>query len=428
MVTDVFAPLVKMHAKIVEKPHLRFVFVPHPMSRMPSERCRALIEGNDPVTGRPIVEEILEAFVKPLSVEERATGLEERTEERFIGPAMEEDIRRFFVENKMTDYLPFVLPTEERVAEMLKGTSRKAHEVVGELRAGYEVGTFTVEKVAANAVMAGARPSYLPVILALAASGIPAITTSTQSFARMIVVNGPVRKEIEMNSKTGALSPFNEANATIGRAATLLAINLGGGGIPGLTYWGSQGNNLNYNHVTFAEEEESLPPEWEPFHVQKGFGRQESVVSIFHGYGIWHWKNTFEREKHKAMLRMANWILPSGVYKSGLALLLDPLCAYDLVREGFRTKEALSEFICKNATLTLEEFWQYHLVEGFTVPAAEKGVEPFRSWLELPRDAVIQRYRDANEISVLVVGGRTNDFWQAGDFRYMGSFSVDEWR
>ncbi|MEO0279056.1 MAG: UGSC family (seleno)protein, partial [candidate division WOR-3 bacterium] len=244
----------------------------------------------------------------------------------------------------------------------------------------------------------------------------------------MIVVNGPIRREIGMNAGTGALGPFNHANAVIGRAATLLSINLGGGGVPNVTYWGSQGNNLNYNHVTFAENEENLPEGWKPFHVQKGFDKEESVVSIFHGYGMWHWKNTFDREKHKAILRMSNWVLPSAVYKSGFTVLLDPLSALSLVEEGFNTKESLSEYILKNSVVTLGEFWQYHLVEGFTLPAAQKGVEPYSSWLKLPPDTLIPRYREVNDINVLVVGGSTNDFWQAGDWRHMGSFSIDRWR
>lgn len=428
VVTEVFAPLVKMHAKLVGKPHLRSIFVPHPISRVPSPKCREYIEGNDPVTSRPVIDEIVEALTKPLSKEEKRTGFEERPVPRLIGPDTEENLQRLFLENKMTDFLPIVLPTEERVAEMLKGTSHKPDEVVGELRSGYEAGTFTVEKVAANAVMAGAKPEYMPVILAMAASGVAAISTSTQSFARMIVVNGPIRNEIGMNSGCGAMSPFNQANAIIGRAATLMSLNLGSGGVPSLTYWGSQGNNLNYNHATFAENEEFLPLDWKPFHVQKGFRPEESAITFFHGYSFWHWKNTYEEEKHQAILHMANWVLPSGAYKSGFALLLDPIVAGDLVREGFPTKESLSEYVYANTRLTLEEFWQYHLVEGWTLPAAQKGVEPYASWMKQPGKALINRYQNPDEISILVVGGRTNDFWQAGDWRHMGSFSIDEWR
>lgn len=428
IVTEVFAPLVEMHAKLVGKPHLRMTYVPHPISRVPAATCRKYIEGNDPVTGRPIIDEIAEALTQPLSGEEKRTGIEERLVPRLMGPDTEENLHRLFFENKMTDFLPIVLPTEEKVAEMLKGTSHPPDEVVGELRSGYEAGSFTVEKVAANAVMAGAKPGYMPVILAMAASGVAAIATSTQSFARMIVINGPIRNEIGMNSGIGAMSPFNQANSVIGRAATFMSINLGAGGVPGLTYWGSQGNTCDYNHVTFAEREEDLPPGWKPYHVQKGFKPEESAVSFFHGYSLWHWKNTYEKEKHKAILRMASWNLPSGAYQSGFSLLLDPIVADDLVREGFSSKESLSEFIHKNTKVTLEEFWQYHLVEGWTLPAAQKGIEPYASWMKQPGDTLINRYRSPDEISLFVVGGRTNDFWQVGDWRPMGSFLIDEWR
>src|SRR6185295_992158 len=114
--------------------------------------------------------------------------------------------------------------TEERVTRMLEGTSHKADETVGRMRpTGYrELWDFTVEKVAVNAVMAGADPRYLPVILALAASGITARQSSTSSMANLVVVNGPIRNEIGMNPGLGALGPYNHANATIGRAYGLL--------------------------------------------------------------------------------------------------------------------------------------------------------------------------------------------------------------
>lgn len=417
-----------MHARLVGKPNLRFTFVPHPVSRVPSERCNEYLKGNDPVTGQPVVEELVEALIKPLSGDDSASRVIEKKVSRLIGPDTEANLQQYFIENKMTDYLPIILPTEEKVAEMLKGTSHKPYEPVGELRSGYEAGSFDVERVAANAVMAGAKPEHFPVILAMAASGIAAISTSTQSFSRFIIINGPIRKEINMNSGVGAMSPFNQANSVLARAATLLSINLGMGGVPNLTYWGSQGNISDWSHALCAENEENLPPGWKPFHVQKGFDAGESVVSFFHGYTTMHHKNTYESNKHESMLRLANMNLPSGVYKSGLCYLLDPTVAEDLVREGFPTKDSISQYIFENAKLTLKEFWNYHLVEGWSLPAAQKGVEPYASWLKLPPETVITRYRNVDEISMIVVGGRTNDFWQVGDWRHMGSFSIDEWR
>jgi hypothetical protein len=250
------------------------------VSRVSNQKCREYILGNDPMTGKPVVAEIVEALTKPLSREAKRAGLIERPEPRLIGPGTEENLQQLFLENKWTDFLPIVLPTKERVARMLKGTSHKPDEIVGELRAGYEAGRYNVETVAANAVMAGAKPEYMPVILAMAASGVPAIATSTQSFARMLVINGPIRREINMNAGCGALSPFNQANAVIGRTATLMSMNLGRGGVPNLTFWGTQGNNLNYNHVTFASLLSSMV-------MAFGTGRTLLKKSTTKGFSTW---------------------------------------------------------------------------------------------------------------------------------------------
>ena len=105
----------------------------------------------------------------------------------------------------MTDYLPVILPTEEKVAAMLNGTSHGRNEVVGKMAGGaFDPWEYTVEQVAVNAVMAGARPEYLPVILALAASGQASLYSSTNSFAYSVVVNGPIRDQIKMHYRVGA--------------------------------------------------------------------------------------------------------------------------------------------------------------------------------------------------------------------------------
>jgi hypothetical protein len=223
--------------------------------------CREYLKGDDLITGKPVIDQIIDGLTVPLNEEDKKEGLEERPIPRLIEPDTEEKLQRLFSENKWTDFLPIILPTEGRVAEMLKGTSHKPYEEVGALRSGYEACSFTAEKVAANAAMAGARPEYMPVILAMAVSGVPAIATSTQSFARMIVVNEPIRNEIGMNSGCGALSPFNQANSVIGRIATLMSINLGAGGVPGVTYWGSQGNPLNYTATSPLQKTRKLCPQ-----------------------------------------------------------------------------------------------------------------------------------------------------------------------
>src|SRR5204862_117428 len=182
----------------------------------------------------------------------------DRSTPRLVEPDSEDNLHRLFLDRHWTDGLPIVLPTEERVAAMLAATRRKPDGEVGRMRSTHfrEYWAYTVEKVAVNAVMAGARPEYFPVILALAATGVSARGSSTSSLATMAVVNGPIRHEIGMNAGTGAMGPYNHANATIGRAYGLLSQNLQGGSVPGLTYMGSQGNGYAYSSLTFAENEE----------------------------------------------------------------------------------------------------------------------------------------------------------------------------
>src|SRR5690606_14877819 len=142
-------------------------------------------------------------------------------------------LHNLFLENDWTDKLPIVLPTEQRVEEMLKHTSHDPDKVVGHLRPTQfrEAWEYTVEKVAINAVMSGAKPEYFPVILALASSNVSARPSSSGSASAMCVVNGPIRREIKMNWDIGALGPYNHANATIGRAWGLLSQNLQGGSV-----------------------------------------------------------------------------------------------------------------------------------------------------------------------------------------------------
>jgi hypothetical protein len=409
-------------------PNHRFTFTPHPITGVAAATCRKYLEGNDPVTGKPIVQEIIRAITGPLSDEDKRTGFIERPTPRLVDPDTEENLHRIFLENEWTDGLPIVLPTEARVAEMLKGTSHRPDETVGIMQASspHEPWSYTVEKVAVNAVMAGAKPKHFPVILALAATGVPSIFTSTTSFARMVLVNGPIRNEIKMNAGIGALGPFNQANSVIGRAWTLMSINLDGGAKPGQVYMGSQGNNFNYNNLCIPENEEELPAGWNPLHVQKGFKPQESTVSTFTGWGLTHPDQSFGKPFHSQIPFWLKFISPW----SPAMLLLDPIIIKQLKNnEGFNSKEQLIDWIYKNTSVTAGDYWDdFYCVQNFILPYAKKGNEPYASWLKLPKDARIPQFSDPSKISIIAVGGGTNLFWQAGDFGYISSVSVDKWR
>jgi len=406
-------------------PRQRLVFVPQPVMGKSPQELRAYVDGNDPITGRPVMREVIDALTVPLSDEDQARVSFDRSTPRLVEPDSEENLQRLFLDNHWTDCLPIVLPTEERVAAMLEGTSHAPDEVVGRLRptSTREAWEFTVEKVAVNAVMAGARPEYLPVLLALAASGVSARGSTTSSAAAMAVVNGPIRKEIGMNWGIGAMGPYNHANATIGRAWGLLSQNLQGGSVPGLTYLGSQGNNYAYNSITYAENEERSP--WTPFHVQHGFKPEESVVSAFTGcrstaftLGL---RERFWREHVINLLRGMD-------PHSHPTLLLDPITARQFVdRGGFDTKEKLLHWLYENATLPAAVYWDYQLIQNYVYPRALNGVEPYATWLAAAEDEMIPMYRP-EDYHVIVVGGETNGYWRIMGCSYQRSARIDDWR
>ena len=409
-------------------PNQRFTFVPHPITGVPAELCRKYLQGNSPVSGKPVLQEIIGGLMDPLTAEDTKKGFIERPTPRLVEPDTADRLHRLFLDNGWTDGLPVVLPTEARVAEMLKGTSRKPDELVGRMQPSspHELWSYTVEKVAVNAVMAGATPEQFPVILALASTGQPSLFTSTTSFARMVVVNGPVRNEIKMNAGIGALGPFNHSNAVIGRAWTLMSINLAAGAKVGETYMGSQGNNFNYNNLCMPENEEELPPGWKPFHVQHGFKPNESVVSTFNGWGFTHPDQSFGKPFHTQIPFWLQFVSPFSPF----TLLLDPTIIKQLKeREGFDSKEQLIEWIHKNTFVTVGDWLDnYYSVQNFILPTGKQGREPFASWMKLPRDAKIPQIVSPSNIHILSVGGGTNLFWQAGDFGYLSSASVDKWR
>jgi hypothetical protein len=371
------------------------------------------------------MDEIVEALTGPLSEEDRKKVSFERSTPRILEPGTEENLHRLFLERQWTDRLPIILPTEVRVAEMLSGTSHSPEEVVGRMRPTVtrEAWAYTVEKVAVNAVMAGARPQYFPVILALASTGVSARGSTTSSMAAMAVVNGPIRHEIGMNWGIGALGPYNHANATIGRAYGLLSQNLQGGSIPNETYLGSQGNNYAYNSITFAENEEASP--WQPFHVQHGFKPGDSVVSVFSecvttsfGLGLRekHW-----REHVKYMLRGMDPEAPP-------VFILDPIAARQFVaRGGFDEKEKLIGWVHDSATLPAGVYWDLQGIQNHAYPDALKGVEPYATLLKAADDELIPMFR-RDDIQVLVVGGETNGYWRIVGAKYTKSVSIDAWR
>ena len=423
--TSVFESLVRTSTLQQGIPYLRLVFVPQPVMGQSPAKLREYIDGSDAVTGRPFMQEVLDALTKPLTEEETKQISFDRSTPQFVDEDTEDHLHQLFLEQNWTDKLPIILPTEERVAQMLSGTSRNPEEVVGRMRptSTREAWEYTVEKVAVNAVMAGARPAYFPVILALAATQTSARASTTSSAAAMAMVNGPIRKEIGMNWGIGAMGPYNHANATIGRAYGLLSQNLQGGSVPEITYLGSQGNNYAYNSITFAENEERSP--WVPFHVQHGFKAEESAVSTFSGCRSTAFTlGLRERHWEDHVRNMLRGIDPH----QAATFVLDPITARLFIdRGGFDTKEKLIDWIYHNATMPASVYWDYQLIQNYVHPRALNGVEPYATKLKAADNAMVPMFTK-NQIHIVVVGGETNGYWRIMGCNYAKTVSVDAWR
>jgi hypothetical protein len=197
---------------------------------------------------------------------------------------LEDEVEAFF-ERGWTDGLPVVAPTERRVLAMLEGTTREPDEVVAAVPP--DLVECSVEKVAINAVMAGCRPEYLPVVLAAVeaactdAFNMHGLLATTMGTGPVIVVNGPIRRAIGMNSGRNVLGQGNRANLTIGRALQLVIRNVGGGR-PGEIDRATFGNPGKLSFC-FAEDEEGSP--WQPLSVDLGAEPGASTVTLFPGEG-----------------------------------------------------------------------------------------------------------------------------------------------
>jgi hypothetical protein len=223
---------------------------------------------------------------------------------------------------------------------MMKGTDLPADHVVAKIIP--RMGKATVEKIAANAVMAGALPIHMPVLIAAVEvvsdprTRFDTFEVSTGSWAPFLVVNGPIRKDIHINSGSGALSPGDLPNSAIGRALGLIVKNIGGAR-KGIEDMGTLGNPGKYSLV-LAENEEDSP--WDPLHVERGFKKEDSTVTMFfpnqHAYAIPRGTDA------KGILDSIADLRP-GIMN---ALMIIPSHADILASEGW-TKSKVREYVMK---------------------------------------------------------------------------------
>ena len=267
-----------------------------------------------------------------------------------------ETINETWREKGWGDGLPIVPPTAERVEKMLAYCDRPWDDVIGLVAPRY--GAATPIRLAANAVMAGCRPEYFPLVLfaidALCEEkfNLYGINATTHPCSTLLVVNGPVAKELKMNSGHNAFGPGNQANATIGRAVRLAMLNIGGA-IPGAGDMATFGSPAKYTFCV-AENEDASP--WDPLHVELGFARDVRTVTVF-GAESPHNVNDHESVTGKGLLKMmAGTVAITGannLYFDGAPLLVfGPEHAATIARDGY-SKPDVKKYIYENARIPL---------------------------------------------------------------------------
>ncbi len=406
---------------------IRYVAFPFPVAGQPRSVHKQYVEGKDLLSGKPMMQAIIDALTQPLTDNEKIKGMpsEAKAEPRLLPPDTEDNLQRIFKDKEWTDYNPIILPTEERVAAMLKGTSHKPDEVIKTINITGGARQLTVEKVAIYAVMAGAKPEYFPLILAVATSA--PFGNSTTSMANMIVVNGPIRKQLGMNSGTNAMGPYNEVNSVVGRVFTLMS-KPAGDLRNNVNAWESLGNNLQYNNLCFAENEEELPAGWEPLSVQMGFKRTDNVVSVGTGWSYISSLGEAQRNYPPQML-IRDYLKALSAYGSAATIIVDPSVAA-LLKDvhGFKTKEEFSQYLSQNVEKTAASYWGNGVIATSNTALAIQGLEPYATWKKLPGETLIKPFNNAKAIHVIVAGGKVQTTWFATDFRFGRGVLVDNWK
>jgi hypothetical protein len=230
------------------------------------------------------IDQVIEGLTKPVTTTKAETALTSEILTIQGTDLLEatEKMNRYFLDKGWSDGFPLVPPTAKAVESMLTGTRLDRHKVIGILEPGN--GIATVEKIAINAVMAGCRPEHMPVIItAVRCITDPSLflremVMSTGAQGPLILVNGPIAKKLNINSKSCAMDPGSGsyANIVIGRALSLILMNIAQG-YPGVMSMSTTGSPHNYS-LCVAENEEESP--WEPYHVEKGFDRDTSTVTV----------------------------------------------------------------------------------------------------------------------------------------------------
>lgn len=309
----------------------------------------------------------------------------------------------FFFEKEWSDGLPVIPPTEARVGAMLAATRRDPDEVIGTVPP--LLSAATVRAIAVHAVMAGCRPSYLPLLIAIMEAvlderfNLTLLQATTSAGAPFILVNGPYARAIGLHGGTGCFGPGFRANATIGRALRLMMMNLGGG-IPGITALSGFGGPWRY---TFCVAENEAESPWPSYATGKGFEADQNVVTAIPLEGpvlVWDDVSEDPQRLAVAIADMMSAVGGGNIYRQAdIAVVLSPQHAAVFAKAGL-SRADVHALLVERAGRRLGEIKRGGIWRG----AAGAARWPFKVALD-DDETFIPAVGDPDDLHLIVSGG-----------------------
>ena len=293
-----------------------------------------------------------------------------------------DNMNHLFLKNKWGDGLPLFPPTEERVNWILRGTDLSPDTVIGKILP--RGGISTVETAAVALTMAGGRPEYLPVLIASIEALVDPLlghqrwqATSASTFP-VVIVNGPIGKQIRLNSGFGLMGPdpVHPAGGSIGRAIRLLQQNVGGA-LPGVGTMAQYGASYRYTNAVFAEDETGLPAGWEPFNAEYlGYPKGTNSVAVYPAAGANNMMTGKRLHQIVAFIGVAYKNQIQGPYEEGAPgiLVLSSVIAHQLADEGW-TKQKIKKFLWENTKVPMSELEKAGMTKHIKVLGYEKTLQ-----------------------------------------------------
>lgn len=405
IVADVFVPDAHFNASAEGLANINLVRLPTSAVPMPQE-----IE--ELGLGEKVAETIVHAFRQRIAPAGERVRFEEAVP-TFAGrtyPEAVEQMEQFFLQHCWSDGYPIVPPTPAAVERMLQGTELPRDRVVGRIEP--KGGLATVEKVAINAVMAGCRPHYLPVLIAAVEAladahfDLRGVQCTAGPTAPLVVISGKrLIRELNLNDSFSAIGPGWRANSTIGRALRLILINLGYGwpGKSDMKGFGSPFKNV----IVVAENEDGYAGAWQPLRMAEGYGAADATVSVIAAL-TWqtelvHADVADTRSIQAQLGRQARVKYDREAMNWGFdnLVLLNPT-AFDPIRLEDMSRSAFQQLIYEAAVIPGHEFFlgKEPRVEVGAIPIPREIVDRVKA----DPDALVPLLRSPENLKVVVTG------------------------